>query len=94
MPSATPTQPPASVVASICITSGSDLTVDRWNFVSPYLLCFVSDANTGSGILFARTANGSFSQISHGGGDITVTNLKAYGVPASVATSLKSGLHT
>ena len=87
-------QPPASVVARVCITAGSDLTVNRWNFVAPYLLCCVEDAHTGAGILFKRTTSGTFSQLSRGGGSIDVKLLEAYGVPANVATSLESGLHT
>jgi hypothetical protein len=94
VPSATPTQPPASVVARVCIPPGVDYMVDNWNFVSPYLLCLVSDAHSGTAELLKRTATGSFSQISHGGGDLPVIGLEAYGVPASIATKLRSGLHS
>lgn len=89
----TPIQPSPSAVARACIPPGVDYKVDKWNFVSPYLLCFVSDAKSGTAKLLKRIPTGSFSFVSHGGGDITVTALKAYGVPPNVARSLESGLH-
>ena len=93
-PSATPTQPPASVVASVCISPGVDYTVNKWNFISPYLLCLVSDTYSGNAELLQRTSSGTYVQISHGGGDLPVIGLEAYGVPASVATQLRAGLHS
>ena len=93
-PSATPSQPPASVVARACIEPGVDYRVDEWNLTAPYLLCLVSDAHTGNAELLKRAANGRFIHVSHGGGDLPVIGLEAYGVPARVATRLRAGLHT
>lgn len=92
--SPSPTQPPEAVVKQACVPSGVDYTVTQWNFVSPYLLCYVSDKHTGTAKLFMQSASGAFSLVSHGGGDLPLAGLEALGVPATTAQLLLAGLHT
>lgn len=90
----TPTPPPASLVTQLCVPSGVDYVVRNWNFVAPYLLCNVSDQYSGTGKLFKQQSNGSFTIVSHGGGDLNLSVLESYGVPNSTAKALIAGLHT
>lgn len=92
-PTPTPTPPPKALVTQLCVPSGVDEMVSRWNFIWPYLVCFASDANAGTSELFKQRASGAFMLISHGGGDMPVARLESYGVPATTAIALLAGLH-
>ena len=92
-PTPTPSPPPSQLVTQLCVPSGTDETVSRWNFIYPYLVCFVSDANAGTSELFKQTGSGTYQLVSHGGGDMPAVRLEAYGVPSTTATALLAGLH-
>lgn len=86
-PTPAPTQPLALVAARICAPRDVDYNV-AWKFVAPYLLCYLSDQHSGTAKLFVRNTNGSFSPLSHGGGDLPLAALVALGVPVDAAKQL------
>lgn len=92
-PQVAATQPPLPVVQRICLPTGADYVLHKWNFINPYLLCSAGDQNTGGEVLFVRDLRGSFSQISTGGGDLTIPALEFWGVPSDVAKALILGMH-
>jgi hypothetical protein len=85
--------PKVSQVRKLC--TGYDMTLDQWNFVSPYLLCYSVDKYTNGVNLFEAqgAAPGKFVHIKGGGGAMDVGYLVQLGVPSSIASRLVSGLH-
>jgi hypothetical protein len=91
---ATKSGPPTLAIAtSLCVPAGDDQTIYQWNFIAPYLVCFISDANTGTSELFQQNTDGTYTLLSHGGGDMPVARLVSYGLKATTAQTLLSGLH-
>jgi len=91
-PSPYPT-PSIATVTSLCVAKNTDLVLYKWNFVSPYLLCYNRDAHT-SGVGLWRETSSGFTHISGAGGVFDAKWLVHLGVPSNTATALVSGLHS
>jgi len=88
-PSPYPT-PSISTVTSLC--TGQGTVLGKWNFVSPYLLCYNQSTQSGGVALLLESSSG-FSLVRGAGGIFDANKLVRLGVPSSVATALVSGLH-
>ena len=91
-PSPYPT-PSVATVTSLCVAKNTDLVLYKWNFVSPYLLCYNRDAHT-SGVGLWEESSSGFTLIRGAGGVFDANYLVTLGVPNSTATALVSGLHS
>ena len=95
-PSPTPTVYPTPTLAQVqTLCNNADLTVYKWNFVSPYVLCYIADNYTNSVFLYQAQGAlpGTFVRIRSAGGAFTASHLVSLGVPSTTAATLTSGLH-
>jgi len=83
--------PSLLMVKSLC--SGPNSVLSKWNFVSPYLLCY-NNAGQSEGVALFMDSSTGFTLLRHAGGVFDADYLIRQGVPSSTATALVAGLHS